>query len=66
MADLPSKDRIDAIMFRLQQKGAVTPEEMKDVQLHIDNLEAKGLAQKSHHHDHDSKILDVSGLEGIQ
>jgi len=66
MAEVPSRDRIDAIMLRIQRKATLTDEEVRDLQSHVDQLERQGLARSSHHettsHHHTSALLDVPGI----
>ena len=59
-----SRDRIDAIMRRLQTRAALSEEELGDLQAHIDQVERAG--SSSHHdttsHHHTTRLLETPGL----
>jgi uncharacterized coiled-coil DUF342 family protein len=48
------EEKAKEILDKLQKKAAVTDEDLKLLQRHIDELEAK--AEPTHHHDHDTKV----------
>jgi hypothetical protein len=46
-----SKDRVDAIMYRLQKKAALSDQELSDLQTAVDQLERLA-ADEPHHESH--------------
>ncbi len=65
------KDRAYAILYKLQRKAALTDEELRDLQSHIDELELKATTPhhdthshgSEHHHDthHHGLLLEPVG-----
>jgi hypothetical protein len=56
MADSPETNKAtQAILDKLHQKAAVTDDELKQLQQHIDILE-RAVAASHHHHDDSTKL----------
>jgi hypothetical protein len=56
MPEVMGRDRLDAIMRRLEEAAVLDVGDLRDLQVHIDLLEGQGvLAGKSHHESHSTK-----------
>jgi hypothetical protein len=56
MAD-ETKTGAQAVLDKLKKKAAVSDQDLKTLQQHVDSLETATAA--SHHHDHDSKLAEA-------
>ena len=69
---MAEKERINAILYKLQRQSTLTLDEVTELQTHIDQLENVGRAAASHHESHSTpgshytqhhtSVVDVAGI----
>ena len=63
-----ANEKVEAILYRLQKKGALSEDDLSILQSTIDQLE-QARASETHHettsHHHTSTLLDISGIRDI-